>query len=630
MQNFIYSAPNSQYGTPQRNSISTKSPMNNQNQIMPNEAFFFTDSNFYHNSNSFPHNQVFNTCSSIGQPQCNINSNSFLRYPQCCPNSFTSYPTYCSNSFTLYSQCCPNSIIPCEQPPYTPLTNEIKVAQFKKPVNVDDETIFNYLQNHTKTQTYQKYGVGFSRMERILRQMGSNIMRRRKTTKEQDDFIEEITSNELIYTREIKKRFEEKYPTKSISRTTIGRRLKERKFKYRKLKKIQKLTEAQKYTRFNFSYNMLENYSKYFPCIVFSDECRFANDPDNRQHWLLSDDFREKRCARCSKFSFSTMAWGAIGIDFKSKLVFPQGKIDHKSYRDYLIESRIFEDAALAFHGKYNYIFQEDGASPHMKDESFEFIEEKAKLLYGWPPNSPDLSPIEMVWGIMKNHLYDYEPQPTNKKELENALLVIWDKIDQETINMLVSSFQRRLEMCLEANGGSISHLLSSGRKRIKKTDKIDRDYVPYLLTNDDNVTLYKYNQIYHHKWTKISEIVQNTFPISPVSVKCRVRELEKKAKDFQRYPDKYDSVPKDIIDILPIEKQVIEPLCEHADEYFTVDGDNVNDFVDVFNDFENETNDEYEEEEMYEEYDFEEEEEEEEDIICYGEQLFEEEDTNY
>lgn len=92
-------------------------------------------------------------------------------------------------------------------------------------------------------------------------------------------------------------------------------KLKERKFKYRKLKKIQKLTEAKKYSIYNFSYNMLENYYEYFPFIVFSEECRFANYPDSRQHWLLSNDFREKRCGKYSKFPSSTMEWGAIGIE---------------------------------------------------------------------------------------------------------------------------------------------------------------------------------------------------------------------------------------------------------------------------------------------------------------------------
>ena len=321
------------------------------------------------------------------------------------------------------------------------------------------------------------------------------------------------------------------------------------------------------------------------------------------------------------------MAWGAIGIDFKSKLVFPRGKIDSKSYMRYLEESEIFNDAEIAFHGKYNYIFQEDGASPHMKDECFEFIEERAKLLYVWLPNSPDLSPIEMVWGIMKNYLYDFTPQPTNQKELEDALLIIWDKIDQETINKLIRSFQNRLEMCLDVNGGNISHLLSSGRKRIKKTDQINNEKIPYLLSNNDNVILYMQNKKMHHQWTRISEKVQNKFEIYPASVKLRVRELERKAKDFKKYPEKYNSIPKDIIDILPIEEEEPEPKFEHADEYFITNEDNTNDFDDLLNDFEDEKNNEYEN--NNDEYFEEEEEEEEEDIMSYEVQILEEEEDN-
>ena len=50
------------------------------------------------------------------------------------------------------------------------------------------------------------------------------------------------------------------------------------------------------------------------------------------------------------------MAWGAVGIDFKSKFVFPQGKIEHKSY-DFDLKSMpttdILKDEALTFHGNY-------------------------------------------------------------------------------------------------------------------------------------------------------------------------------------------------------------------------------------------------------------------------------------
>ena len=60
---------------------------------------------------------------------------------------------------------------------------------------------------------------------------------------------------------------------------------------------------------------------------------------------------------------------------------------------------------------KYNLpkplIFQQDNASCHKSIESLEIIE----ILFGkdkiwWPANSPDLSPIETVWSILKQELY--------------------------------------------------------------------------------------------------------------------------------------------------------------------------------------------------------------------------------
>lgn len=69
------------------------------------------------------------------------------------------------------------------------------------------------------------------------------------------------------------------------------------------------------------------------------------------------------------------MGGGAIGIGFKSNLVFPRGKINEFVYRDYLEESKTFKDADAAF-GKYGYLFQQDGASPHLTIDTMNFIEE--------------------------------------------------------------------------------------------------------------------------------------------------------------------------------------------------------------------------------------------------------------
>lgn len=115
---------------------------------------------------------------------------------------------------------------------------------------------------------------------------------------------------------------------------------------------------------------------------------------------------------------------------------------------------------------KYGYIFQQDGASPHMTNNTIDFIEKHAKV-------------------------DKYDPQPNNKDELEEALKVIWLNILQEKIDNLIQTFKYRLEMCTSVFGGNISHFLSVGRKKVKATDIIDKDFISYLLTNDDNIQLY-------------------------------------------------------------------------------------------------------------------------------------------
>ena len=136
---------------------------------------------------------------------------------------------------------------------------------------------------------------------------------------------------------------------------------------------------------------------------------------------------------------------------------------------NFLKKAHFFDDADQKL-GKLKYVFQQDGATSHTTSSTYNYLEKHALILYGWPANSPDLSPIEMIWAYMKNILSSFEKQPTNQEELEEALLLIWNTmISQDYINNLIDTFENRLEMCCHVYGGSISHFLSAGRKEIKE-----------------------------------------------------------------------------------------------------------------------------------------------------------------
>jgi len=61
-------------------------------------------------------------------------------------------------------------------------------------------------------------------------------------------------------------------------------------------------------------------------------------------------------------------------------------------------------------------MFQQDGARAHASKATVAWLDTNIKHYIppeDWPPNSPDLSPIENVWSIMATAVYaDPEPQP--------------------------------------------------------------------------------------------------------------------------------------------------------------------------------------------------------------------------
>jgi hypothetical protein len=82
-----------------------------------------------------------------------------------------------------------------------------------------------------------------------------------------------------------------------------------------------------------------------------------------------------------------------------------------------------------------------------------------------WPPNSPDLNPIEMLWNIIKQKLQ--WSTITTSDEAIAKIKEIWNHLEMRIINGLCASFVSRVEMMQQAGGKTIQPLLSAHRTTV-------------------------------------------------------------------------------------------------------------------------------------------------------------------
>ncbi|GBM62745.1 hypothetical protein AVEN_63319-1 [Araneus ventricosus] len=72
-----------------------------------------------------------------------------------------------------------------------------------------------------------------------------------------------------------------------------------------------------------------------------------------------------------------------------------------------------------------------------------------------WPPNSPDLNPMEHIWDVMERQLRTQTPPCPNSSTLRERCLDIWYNLFPAMYQKLVTSIPRRDAAVLKAKGGA-------------------------------------------------------------------------------------------------------------------------------------------------------------------------------
>lgn len=188
--------------------------------------------------------------------------------------------------------------------------------------------------------------------------------------------------------------------------------------------------------------------------VVFSDEKKFNLDGPDGLHYYWHDLRKEERLlSRRVHGGASVMVWASFCFSGKSEIVFRECKGKADVYR------KVLNDHLLPFIrrlGGGKWTFQQDGASVHTAADTIQWLRAHNLDPMSWPSLSPDLNPIENLWGALVRLVYDNGRRQFNTaEELRAAIQASWNSIGLDVLENLARSMPERMYEVIRLGGKS-------------------------------------------------------------------------------------------------------------------------------------------------------------------------------
>ena len=163
-----------------------------------------------------------------------------------------------------------------------------------------------------------------------------------------------------------------------------------------------------------------------------------------------------------NKFSASArleedLSWygRAFYIKGKASLVKMEVKQNAQKYYE-ILEKRLLQ--FLANNYQNDTIFQQDHAAIHKAKLTTKWLQDHNIATLNWPAKSPELNPIENLWGILARQVYADGRRFEDKEMLWCAVKECWEAIFNETLSNLINSMNNRCVDVLKSKGSSYEY----------------------------------------------------------------------------------------------------------------------------------------------------------------------------
>lgn len=234
-----------------------------------------------------------------------------------------------------------------------------------------------------------------------------------------------------------------------LARTGIREILKEGNLIYQSVDKKMELTADQKGKRAKFCEIMLKRKAEPIYLTFFSDEMGIK----------LSECYPRKLWSEPGKkikisppeTNVKLNCWAAISAEGATSLHIYEENLKGDLYQGILEEHKAEMDKVMPD----GYMYMHDNSSIHGSVE--EWGRQNDFQFLPWPSYSPDLNPIENLWGALKGAVY--RDHPETEAQLRRSLLRNWETLTtKHALLPYFRSLERRYKECIEKGGIKLNY----------------------------------------------------------------------------------------------------------------------------------------------------------------------------
>ena len=205
------------------------------------------------------------------------------------------------------------------------------------------------------------------------------------------------------------------------------------------MKLIKKLLlfEINRLKRIDFTKNNFEKPAEFRERVIWSDETTVRSNPNSKDIFVkVHNTVKRKNLpfnTKSQNQGIWVMFWGCFSKQGMGPLVVIDGTLTAETYKDLLEECLLPEISSC----NVPMVFMQDNAPCHKAKSVLQFFDDHAITTLDWPPQSPDLNPIENLCSIIKLKRSKRFGLPTSRNELISQVFEIWGEISLKFCGLL-------------------------------------------------------------------------------------------------------------------------------------------------------------------------------------------------